>query len=112
MASRLSSELAADQARIHLEVFSTAPANEALAALKDRLPALCSSWGVTRLVSKWDDEALKQVPAACRVDVTNALVRQFFAHPNAKLEATIKSIEQAKPVPVTEARALTLISVM
>lgn len=111
LATRLSADLAADQARIHLEVFSTAPASEALAELQNRRPDLCAALGVTRLVSKWDDGALSQVPPGQRVDVTDALVHEFVAQPDAQLVAILHAIEAAKPVPLMEAKAQALIGI-
>jgi hypothetical protein len=73
----LDRQLTALQHDLHMQVFSTAPIDEVLAGLKDRLPALQREAGVSRLVSQWDEAALASVPAADRVDVTDRLVREF-----------------------------------
>ncbi len=82
-------------------MFSTAPADEAFAALKDRLPAIQHELGVTRLVSKWDEAALKGVPASSRVEATDRLAREF--NPGPKQLQAIEQVKKAKPVPLAEA---------
>ena len=84
------------QGQIMLEVFSTAPPNEALAQIKDRLPAIESAVGVTNLVSQWDKAGLKKYPRAEQMDVTDRLVHQF--NPAEKQLKMISSIEKNKPV--------------
>lgn len=84
------------QDQIYREVFSTAPPNEALAQIKNRLPAIENTAGVTALVSKWDDAALKKYPGAERVDVTDRLAREF--NPTERQLKMISSIEKNKPL--------------
>lgn len=103
-AKELGAALAADQKRIHLAVFSTAPADEAMAALAARLPALQRELGVARFISKWDTAALRDVPDARRLDVTDRLVSEFKPD-----ERRLKTIEQMKtklPLPLDEAKRL------
>ena len=90
--------MADDQKRIHEEVFSDAPATEAMAALEGRLPALLGALGVDRLVSKWDEKALQSVPEKSRVDVTEKLVREFIT-PDEKQRKVLDSMKTSKPVP-------------
>ena len=85
------------QKRMHEEVFGSAPATEALEALAPRLPALQRELGVGRLVSKWEAKALKDVPEAQRVDVTDRLVREFIV-PNEKQQKVLDSMKTTKPV--------------
>lgn len=92
------------QKRSHLQVFSTAPADEAMAALKEKLPAVQRELGVGRLISKWDETALRDVPAARRVDATDRLVREF--DPDAKRQKTIDEMKKVKPLPLDEATQL------
>ena len=92
------------QERSHLQVFSSAPADEALAALKDRLPAIEQELGVARLVSKWDEQALQGIPEANRVDATDRLAREF--NPDEKRLKTIEPMKKSKPVPLDEVRRL------
>ncbi|MDO8545397.1 MAG: hypothetical protein Q7S40_33565 [Opitutaceae bacterium] len=96
----LEQQIVATQKRSHLQVFSTAPADEAMAALKGKLPALQQELGVTRLVSKWDEAALKGIDEANRVDATDRLAREFA--PDAKRLQTIEQMKKAKPLPLDE----------
>lgn len=86
------------QKRMHDQVFSSAPATEAMAALAVRMPALLGEIGVARLVSKWDETALKAVPAEKRVDVTEKLVREFIT-PDQKQQKVLDSMKTSSPVP-------------
>jgi hypothetical protein len=95
---RLSKEMAAEQERIHREVFSTAPAAEAMAELKPRLAEIQKQAAVSALVSKWDKQALASYKSAQQVDVTDLLVREFKLEP--KQMKTIEEIKKQKPVPL------------
>lgn len=86
------------QEQNHLQVFSTAPVDEALADIKDRLPAIQKEAGVSKLISKWDEAALRQHPKAKLVDITDALAREF--KPGEKQLKTILEIKKNKPVPM------------
>ncbi len=92
-----SAAMAALQQHMHEEVFSTAPCTEALAALAPRLPGVLQELGVTRLVSKWDAKALRAVPAAARVEVTEELVRQFLT-PNEKQRKVLDAMKTTAPL--------------
>ncbi len=61
----------------HLRVFSTAPVDDVLAGMKERVAEIMKQAGVTRCVSKWDEAVLKGYPATARVDVTDLLLREF-----------------------------------
>jgi len=92
------------QSRNHLQVFSTAPVDEAMAALRERLPQLATQAGVGEFVSKWDETALRKFPVDARVDVTDLLVQEFkLPEPQKKM---IEGIKRATPVPLDEARRL------
>lgn len=103
----LERQIKADQKRLHLQVFSTAPVPEALAQLAAQVEVVLRETGVTRLVSKWDDDALRDVPAAERVDVTAALVRELPL--NEKQRATMRELATKKPLPLWQARFLTFV---
>jgi len=92
-----SAAMAALQKRMHEEVFSTAPCTEALTALAPRLPGVLRQLGVTQLVSKWDAKALRAVPEAARVDVTEELVRQFLI-PNEKQRKVLDAMKTSAPI--------------
>ena len=86
------------QDQLHRQVFSTAPADEALAALKGQIPEIEKQAGVTVLVSKWDEAALKKHPHAEQVDVTGQLVREF--KPTEKQLKVIADLQKQKPLPL------------
>jgi len=96
-ADELAAALRATQNDCDREVFSIAPAAEALADMKERIPGIEKEAGVTALVSKWDDAALKQYQPAEKVDVTDKLVREFI-QPTEKQAKTIASIIANKPL--------------
>ena len=101
---KLKTEIKAEQERSHLQVFSTAPANEALAALKDRLPEIQKEAKVDLLVSKWDKDALQQHSKAKKVDVTDRLVQEF--KPKEKQLKVIESLKSKKPISLEKCREL------
>ena len=103
-AAMLSRALAEDQKRSHLQVFSTAPATEAMTALQSRLPALQQELGVDAFVSKWDPEALRGISEAAQIDVTDRLVREF----NIPLQRqkTVDAMKKTQPLPLEKARRL------
>jgi hypothetical protein len=96
--NKLSKELANEQQRIHREVFSIAPADEAMATLKPRLADIQKQASVSALVSKWDKQALGSYKSAQQVDVTDLFVREFKLEP--KQLKTIEEIKKQKPVPL------------
>ncbi len=100
----IEAEVKAEQQRVHLQVFSTEPAPEALAALGTRVEAVQREAGVTRLVSKWDEAALRGVSAADRVDVTEALVRDLPL--TEKQRQVAREIAAKPPLPLEKARQL------
>lgn len=100
----LEAQLVEMQKRSHLQVFSTAPADEAMAALNERLPALLRELGVERLVSQWDEAALRAIPPANQLDVTDRLVREF--NPDAKRRKTIETMKTTPPLPLERANQL------
>jgi len=85
---------------MHREVFSIAPATNALAELEARLPEIQKAAGVSALVSKWDDAALKKYADAEKVDVTDRLVREF--NPPEKQLKMIPEFEKHAPLPLKE----------
>lgn len=97
---KLSKALANEQQKIHQQVFSTAPAIEALAALQKRLPEIQKQAGVSVLISKWDDPALNQHKSAVQVDLTDALVKEFA--PAGKHLKVIESIRSKPPLPLEQ----------
>jgi 1,2-phenylacetyl-CoA epoxidase PaaB subunit len=86
-----------EQANMHRQVFSIAPADAAMAAIHERIPEIEKQASVSALVSKWDESALKQYKNAEKVDVTDQLVREFIT-PTDKQLKTIESIRKAEPL--------------
>jgi len=103
-AKELEAQLRQGQERIHLQLFSTAPVDDALAGLKDHLPAIQKEAGVSRLISKWDEAALKQYPHAERVDVTHLLLREFKL--DEKQQKMVAEMQKKQPLPLKEAEKL------
>jgi hypothetical protein len=96
--NKLSKEMSDLQEKLHREVFSTAPADEAMTALAPRLPEIQKQASVSALASKWDKPALASYKSAQQVDVTDLLVREFEL--DAKQIKTIEEIKKQKPVPL------------
>jgi hypothetical protein len=96
------------QKRMHEQVFSSAPATEAMAAIAPRLPALQRELGVARFVSKWDTKALKKVPEASRVDVTDSLVRAFIT-PTEKQQKVLDSMKTKEPISLLRMKVLNFV---
>jgi hypothetical protein len=100
-------KMKAEQKSIHLQVFSTAPCPDALATLSDRVETVRRETGITRLVSKWDKDALKHVPAAERIDVTESLVHDLPL--TEKQRTVMREIAAKEPLPLWKAKALAAI---
>lgn len=106
----LKRQLTAEQKALHLQVFSTAPAPEAMTHLRERAAAVEREAGVTRLVSKWDEDALRGIAEADRVDVTELLVRDC---PLTEAQRKVMhTIAEKPPMPLWQAKLLTLFGKM
>lgn len=82
------------QERIHRQGFGTAPIDDILARIEQRLPALAEAAGVDVIVSKW---ALSyRAPGAQFVDVTDPLAAAF--EPDAETWKVIHSIVATEPM--------------
>ena len=71
---QLEAEAVEGQKLMHKQAFSTAPVDNILEQIKDRLPAIKQKAGVAVLVSKWDKDTLAKHSSAERVDVTMELI--------------------------------------
>lgn len=100
----LDAALRKEQETNHLQVFSTAPVEDVLAAIKDRLPAIQKEARVSKLVSKWDEAALKEHKRARQVDVTDLLLREFKL--DEKKMKMARDLTKQKPLPLDRAREL------
>jgi hypothetical protein len=83
-----------------MQVFSASPAEEALAEIKDGLPAIEQETGVSLIISKWDPPAPDQHPHAQKVEVTDALAREFNL--GAKQLKVISDPRKQNPIPIEE----------
>lgn len=101
----LEAALKKEQETSHLQVFSTAPVDDVLAGIKDRLPAIRKEAGVATLVSKWDEPVLKKYRGARQVDVTDLLLREFKL--DEKKMKVVQDIRKQKPLPLDQAQELT-----
>ncbi len=101
----LDATLRQTQDQLHREVFSTAPATDAMAAIKDKIPEIEKQAGVTVLVSKWDDQMLKQYRDAEKVDVTDRLVHEFI-QPTAQQQKVLFEMQKQKPLPLDKCNEL------
>jgi hypothetical protein len=88
----------------HLQVFSTAPVDGILAGMKDRVDAIQKEAGVSRLVSRWDEQTLKENKHAGKVDVTDLLLREFKL--NEEQRKVAEDLRTKKPLPLKEAEKL------
>jgi hypothetical protein len=102
--TELSAKLKMEQERNHLQVFSTAPVDEVLAGMKERVAAVLKESGVSRLVSKWDEKTLKAYKSVQQVDVTDQLLREFKL--NEKQLKVVADLRKQKPLPLDKAEEL------
>ena len=97
--------LRAEQDQIHRQAFSTAPVDDVMAAIKDRIPEIQKQAGVSALVSKWDEKTLLKYKDASRVDVTDRLVREFIQPTEQQLK-TISDLEKSEPLSLEKCEEL------
>jgi hypothetical protein len=93
-----------EQEQNHLRVFSTAPVDDILAGMKERVAAIQKEAGVARLVSKWDEKALKAYKPDQQIDVTDQLLREFKL--NEKQLKVVADLRKQKPLPLDQAQEL------
>ena len=91
----------AHQTLLHKQGFSTAPVDNILAQIKDRLPAIKQKAEVSVLVSKWDTKTLAKYPSAKRIDVTMELVDVF--NPNERQRKSAVEVQKHKPISLEQA---------
>ncbi len=100
-----SAALSAKQDQMHREVFSVAPADEALTAINGRIPEIEKAAGVSVLISKWDERSLNNYKSAEKVDVTDNLMREFFT-PTEKQLKVIDGIKKSVQLPLEKCNEL------
>ena len=87
----------AQQAEVHRQGFGSAPVDNILEQIKDKLGKITKEADVTALVSKWDKKTLKDHKCADKIDVTDTIVALFC--PDEKTLETIEQMKEKKPIP-------------
>lgn len=82
------------QRRVHRQSFGTAPVDDVIARIADRLPAVAADAGVDVIVSKWT--LTWRAPEATFVDVTDRLVDEF--HPDDATRKVIRDLVTTAPL--------------
>jgi hypothetical protein len=100
----LQSQGASLQKTLHEQGFSTAPVDDLLKLVEERLPAIRKEAGVSELISKWDEATLAKHAGAERVDVTLALVKAF--DPNERQLKTAVEIQKHAPISRQKAKQI------
>jgi polyhydroxyalkanoate synthesis regulator phasin len=93
-----------EQETIHLQSFSTAPVDEVLATMSERVAQIRKETGVTVLVSMWDERTLKEHPGVERIDVTDLLLRDFKL--TEKQKKVIDDMRKQRPLPLEQAKEM------
>ena len=104
LVAELEAEAQAQQKRLHKQAFSTAPVDNILEHIKDKMSEIAKAAGVGPIVSKWDKDALAKYKSAELVDVTMALVEAL--HPNERQLKIAKEIQKNSPIPIEEAEKI------
>ena len=86
------------QKRIHSQGFGTAPVDDIIARIEDKLPDIAEEAGVDVIVSKWT--LAYRSPAARFVDVTDLLAAEF--DPDEETWKGIREIVETEPVPLDQ----------
>ncbi len=92
------------QAKLDRQGFSTAPVDDILAHIINALPEIQKTYGVTAIISKWDETELKKHPGAETVDVTMRLVDALKPGERARKNAI--EIQKQMPISLQEAEQL------
>ncbi len=85
---------------LHQQAFSTAPVDNILKHIADKLPEIRKQTNVDLLVSKWDKQTLDKHKSAVRVDVTLQLLDSF--KPNARQKKSALEIRKHEPLPLSK----------
>jgi hypothetical protein len=102
--AELKRQIKQHQDSTHLQVFSSAPVDEVLASIHDRVAQVQKETGVSLLISKWDNVALKKHEGVEKVDVTDQLLGAYKM--DEKQARVAAQIREKKPLPLKEAEAL------
>jgi hypothetical protein len=91
----------AQQTLLHKQGFSTAPVDDILRNIQDKIPEIARTAGVSAVVSKWDKDALAKYKAAELIDITMPLVNAF--HPTDRQLKFAIDIQKQTPISLEEA---------
>ena len=91
----------AQQVLLHKQGFSTAPVDDILKHIQDKIPEIAKAAGVGPVVSRWDKDALAKYSSAELVDVTMPLVDAL--HPTERQRKFAIDIQKQAPIPLAEA---------
>jgi hypothetical protein len=86
------------QKRIHQQGFGSAPVDDIIARIEDKLSGIAEVSGVDVIVSKW--ALAYRSPAAKFVDVTDLLAAEF--DPDEATRKGIREIVETEPVPLDQ----------
>lgn len=81
----------------HMQGFSSAPVDDLLSAIRDKMPEIARQAGVDVIVARVDFQA----EGVEVVDVTDAIVKAF--NPNEKTLKTVAELKKHKPIGLVEA---------
>lgn len=98
------SDLIKTQIRRHRQVYSTAPIDDLLIHIKDQMPGIAKTAGVSVIISKWDKIALKEYKGAESVDVTEAMAKALHP-PDENLKAALELLK-TDPIPLEKAEKM------
>lgn len=101
MARKLDAEANARQQLIHKQGFSTAPVDDILDQIKEKLPGIKKKAGVEVLFSKWDKDELARHQSAELVDVTPLLIDAL--NPSEKQRQKAIEIQKHEPISLDKA---------
>ena len=99
--AELEAQAISRQKLLHKQGFSTAPVDNVLATIKDKLPEIAKTAGVQAIFSKWDKDALAKYKTAEQVDVTKALVDAL--NPDERARKGAFEIQKHEPIPLDQA---------
>jgi hypothetical protein len=102
LAAKLDEEGRAWQHKMHLQGFSTAPVDEIIALIEDKLPEIMEKHAVSAIVSKWDKAKLAEYPGSDQVDVTMDLVDAL--NPNERQRKAAEEVQAHRPMPLKKAK--------
>ena len=97
-AKKLEAQGKAGQRRAHRQGFGTAPVDDILQRIEDRLPGIAKKSSVDIIVSKW--AVTYSIPGARFVDVTDLIIEPF--EPDEKTRSVIRDLCEKPPVPLEE----------